>query len=1516
MDSTTINENSMFSDATGRAALVANPKLVTELFFVNFLGFLGLYALNDSRGYMKMYETSEKRLKISEIADDNHDVSLVVKLCVDAGVLTEALATPVTRLLALIKQRTIRAKDVDDAKIRDIITHTMLVTKPMDAQVKTLVTSFMNGTIGLKEFSRLIYDVSKKNAWRDHTLELRNLVIKGQYTDYFGAMKKAVAAGGSAASVAPAAPAPAVAKPAAPKTVTADDVVPFFQAEFAKAWVEINGSCEAMNIRSIYEAAVAASGYKKGSFAWNGLAVDDMVKAIPAVVAALPDAALEKTKGGTTHSGWSGPPDTVEFKAVRYAVALRIVKWANTPVKWNNINVVVPVDANVLEYRNLLDAMRALVPKFTAAPKDLHEHENWLTFGANLRSLIVHNQLELLLRPRIRPLEKDHRVHFEMILGNGASVRAVDTTDYGKEAMAWIRKFGTTINIGFARRGHMSSITALRPASAITSTVWKDMNNADRMVWMASNFNVASVRKSAPWFRAARNAPAYVRSVNSQVAGQMAKALGPILSDEAFISSVLNQAGDPETWSSMLAVCAMHTILNDWKPHPTLSQKVRSAIRMNLSSYGSTWDDGLLALRKLVDMPATTATEVQAIIDMAATFGENGSGYGRIINESVIGEFDAKLPMPQSLFHVIAFAPIRRSDKAGVATHSDDGIVFDADPAKMDASNIEFIRKFGDMYPRKLKQASAPLSDEDGQEAIAAVMIATKDVVKGTRIRTGLYNEVKNWGDQQWGVVIKRMVANGKWPSIFKDYNQYGGSDMIAGEYVSDLGKVKDAARTYVINNLTPSQLGDVVPVLMDPSYLRLPLTAEKMAAAEFAGIAQLARWSGNNTLESMDQFDAYEIINAGLTAGLLGSTHPTFSKLLIASIKWTGSRAEETANAIAASNDEIFRPLLAKSFDDSSSSKISTGMFAATRWAYGFTAAEVEAAVRAGKKDREITPQQPFLVPARYLMDAAGFVGPVKEMWAQGRNTNYSKFNVMPWAEFMPDDLIPAKPEDCSSFSEWLGTLTALETNENVRDKIIAGREEAKKGFSVMWTDGNVSPRASRMVISAMTRGAGGDDAEFNKVAIAWNLERLIAQKEKPAALAEFVDSIDNTANLSADGMKTLVKVFTSTDSKGAISALAELAFEPGKKVVTKSFIDAVRAAGKEKAVMSRLAKTGSMVGAADALNADPHAIPITIDQQRAETFLKYNDIDLSKISTLQVNKLEDFGTASAVQATHIPPLAVTPVLGSDELVARTRTLHRANSYNHQPAVGLEVAKIFSVAIPGQREKFEAWTKANPAAKIMTLYHGSGTINAAFILRFGFKIIKSTDPSVTGRMLGDGVYFADNINKTMLYMSNSGYIRQPNQEGFVFKCKVALGNSPKDYREGKAERRSLVSNEWSIMTTDQIIIEEAYYGHSREHTHLKTILNEEAAMIKSRVSSFMFMDGLIPIDAELMVDFEKLPDFGPHVSIETSAKGPIVNIRHDSTVEVVNRCYRWGEELQANTEELTAFVNLLRNRY
>ena len=95
-------------------------------------------------------------------------------------------------------------------------------------------------------------------------------------------------------------------------------------------------------------------------------------------------------------------------------------------------------------------------------------------------------------------------------------------------------------------------------------------------------------------------------------------------------------------------------------------------------------------------------------------------------------------------------------------------------------------------------------------------------------------------------------------------------------------------------------------------------------------------------------------------------------------------------------------------------------------------------------------------------------------------------------------------------------------------------------------------------------------------------------------------------------------------------------------------------------------------------------------------------------------------------------------------------------------------------------------------------------------------------------------------------------------------------------------------------------------------------MLGESSMSSRYNTSTFMFMDGMVPIDKTLLVDFDKLPDFGNHVTVETSAKGPIVTIRHDTTVKPVHRCYRWGGELQSveKARELTAFLKLLRNTY
>ena len=98
----------------------------------------------------------------------------------------------------------------------------------------------------------------------------------------------------------------------------------------------------------------------------------------------------------------------------------------------------------------------------------------------------------------------------------------------------------------------------------------------------------------------------------------------------------------------------------------------------------------------------------------------------------------------------------------------------------------------------------------------------------------------------------------------------------------------------------------------------------------------------------------------------------------------------------------------------------------------------------------------------------------------------------------------------------------------------------------------------------------------------------------------------------------------------------------------------------------------------------------------------------------------------------------------------------------------------------------------------------------------------------------------------------------------------------------------------------------------------IQQMLVEAATAYSPSVSTFMFMDGMIPLGNDMLTDFSKLPKFGAHVTIETSAKGPIINIRHDRTVAPVDRCYRYGEELYAasRAEELKQFLALLQNRY
>lgn len=216
-------------------------------------------------------------------------------------------------------------------------------------------------------------------------------------------------------------------------------------------------------------------------------------------------------------------------------------------------------------------------------------------------------------------------------------------------------------------------------------------------------------------------------------------------------------------------------------------------------------------------------------------------------------------------------------------------------------------------------------------------------------------------------------------------------------------------------------------------------------------------------------------------------------------------------------------------------------------------------------------------------------------------------------------------------------------------------------------------------------------------------------------------------------------------------------------------------------------------------------------------------------------------------------------------------------------------------------------------------------------ILRYGFKVIKTSDPSVVGRMLGDGIYFSNKIDKVTQYVSNSGYSRQHGQKGYVMEMDTNLGTRNRDYRAAGVDGRDNIrSPEWCVVdpkaqlritrvyevtlvskrTVDQHLNEGVQYtGLKGFKQHLK----EEVVQDLGNSTSFVFRDGMIPIvdyetSAVSYVDFEealskKLID---EDMFDVSAQGPVIVFRNAPEQLVIDErfaSHMGGDDLQLYIE-------------
>jgi hypothetical protein len=337
-------------------------------------------------------------------------------------------------------------------------------------------------------------------------------------------------------------------------------------------------------------------------------------------------------------------------------------------------------------------------------------------------------------------------------------------------------------------------------------------------------------------------------------------------------------------------------------------------------------------------------------------------------------------------------------------------------------------------------------------------------------------------------------------------------------------------------------------------------------------------------------------------------------------------------------------------------------------------------------------------------------------------------------------------------------------------------------------------------------------------------------------------------------------------------------------------------------------------------------------LDKKRVKEILKYNNVtsEESKLPDRHIRDfmaMDNYSRSAHSKKKKLEDLKIEDVeMDSRDLGRLTAELHRTKRSGRHGDISMEIKRVFNVAIPVQATEQAAWIKSHPRTEIINpMYHGTGSVAASMILRYGWAVIKSGDASVVGRMLGDGIYGSNKLDKAQQYVSDTGYGRRPGTRGYIFVINAALGEEYKDYRVMGLGRDHIRSPEWCVyVPNSQFKIVQAYEVTLIDRRQVETFLakypasqNEdirirfkhflnEVAMAEDDIpeyTSYTFINGNIPTEDGQYVDFEDFKPSNDKVTLEPSAYGPTVVVRGTETSDA--HLFTSPTDMQINYPEL-----------
>ncbi len=299
-----------------------------------------------------------------------------------------------------------------------------------------------------------------------------------------------------------------------------------------------------------------------------------------------------------------------------------------------------------------------------------------------------------------------------------------------------------------------------------------------------------------------------------------------------------------------------------------------------------------------------------------------------------------------------------------------------------------------------------------------------------------------------------------------------------------------------------------------------------------------------------------------------------------------------------------------------------------------------------------------------------------------------------------------------------------------------------------------------------------------------------------------------------------------------------------------------------------------------------------MTIDRLRE--VMAYNNIQFPILPRQQGESYSAFHERVKENATNAKPnklYAEEIKISQAEKKRLTVEFESRNSHKH--GTYFEVLRAFDVNIPVQASEWVDFAneKAGKENPIMTpVYHGTGSIGASMILRYGFAVVESADKSVVGRMLGDGIYFSDVVDKVAQYIGDAGYSRGIGTRGYIFEMDAQLGEPWTDHQSAGVPsatyQKDVVSPEWAVFKPNgQLRIRRAYEVRLISKNDMMSI--QQKALTESfadslrgkETANYVFMDGTIPLSKGVIKRFYSLDRVGRGI-IDVSGKGPMVIIK------------------------------------